>query len=287
MTPTNYPILFEQFLQEKQYIAGVSVKTIRTYRDSWKAFQKYQGEISFAGVKQFVITANQSGVSVGAINTFARSVNSFLTWLNREGHISEAIKIPKVKQPKREILTYSIEDAKKILSHKPRNVTEKRLLTILALLIDCGLRINEALSLTRDRIDFDNLLIRVIGKGDKERVVPFSLESRKILFRWMQSHERDIAFPTKDGRQLRYDNLRIDFLALLDRVGVEKSEGAFHAFRRFAARSYLRNGGNIRYLQLLLGHADIKTTTRYLDTDSETLRKEHSRLSPLEALKRR
>jgi site-specific recombinase XerD len=101
MTPTNYPDLFEQFLKEKQYIARVSLKTIRTYRDSWRAFQKYDGEIARLGVKQFVITANQSGVSVGAINTFARSVNSFLTWLNREGHMTEAPKIPKVKQPKR------------------------------------------------------------------------------------------------------------------------------------------------------------------------------------------
>ena len=284
---TNYSDLFEQFLQEKQYIGGVTPKTIRTYRDSWKAFQKYQGSVTVPGVKAFVITAGVAGVSAGGINTFARSVNSFLSWLHREGHISNALKIPKVKQAERIIQTYTAEQASAILRIKPTTHTEHRLLTILALLIDTGLRINEALTLTRDRVDFDNLVIRVEGKGQKERIVPFSIEMRKVLFRWLAGHKRQLVFPTVDGRRLRYDNLRADFVALLERNQIPKSEGCFHAFRRFAARQYLRNGGSIRYLQLLLGHADITTTTKYLDNDTDTLRSEHQRLSPLESLKRR
>jgi integrase/recombinase XerD len=285
---TNSPTdLFEQFIREKQYISGVTPRTIRTYRDSWKAFQRYQGEVSASGVKTFVITAGESGVSAGAINTFARSVNTFLTWLHREGHIAEHLKIPKVKQPKRIIPTYTADDVHRILSYKPRNVTETRLLTILALLVDTGIRIHECLSLVRESVDFDNLVIKVLGKGQKERIVPFSIEARKILYRYLQSHKFDVVFPTQDGRQIRYDNLRADFVALLEKVGVQQTEGCFHAFRRFCARQYLSNGGSIRYLQLLLGHADITTTTKYLDNDLATLQREHHQRSPLESVRRR
>jgi len=284
---TNLSEIFETFLREKKYISGVTDKTIRTYRDSWKAFLRYGGEPTESGVKAFVITAGERGVTPGAINTFARSVNSFLSWLLANGHIPKALKVPKVKQPKRIIPTYTPEEADRIMRHKPANLTEWRVMTILALLIDSGIRINEALILTRDRIDLDNLSIRVAGKGQKERVVPFSFECRKLLYRWLQSHKFDLVFPTIAGRKLRYDNLRADFLDLLGQVGVAKSEGAFHAFRRFAARQYLRNGGNVRHLQLLLGHSDIQTTTKYLDDDREMLQREHARLSPLESLKKR
>ena len=126
--------LFEQFLREKQYIAGVTPKTIRTYRDAWKGFGPYVGCVCVPYLTQqrlraFVVTAGESGVSAGAINTFARSVNSFLAWLHREGHIAEHLKIPKVKQAKRIIPTYTADDVHRILSHKPRIVTETRLLT--------------------------------------------------------------------------------------------------------------------------------------------------------------
>ena len=201
--------------------------------------------------------------------------------------LDRRFKVPMVKQPKRTLTTYSVEDARRILSHKPRHRTEHRLLAILALMVDCGLRVNECLTLTRDAVDFDNLVITVEGKGQKQRVVPFSIECRKVLFRWSASHSHALLFPNRDGGMLRYDNLRRDFLNLLDVVGVQKSEGAFHAFRRFAARQYLRNGGNVRYLQVLLGHSDIQTTTVYLDSDTEALSLAHRKLSPLESLKKR
>lgn len=277
---------FEQFLKEKQYIAGVTTKTLRTYREAFTAFLRYRGEVSTAGVKAFVIEATQAGVKPGAVNSFARGINSFLSWLAENGHTPQRFKVPLVKQPKRTLTTYSTEDARKILSHKPRHRTEHRLLTILALIVDCGLRINECLTLARDAVDFDNLVITVEGKGRKQRVVPFSIECRKVLFRWSQSHAHDLLFPNRDGCMLRYDNLRRDFLQLLESVGVQKSDGAFHAFRRFAARQYLRNGGNVRYLQVLLGHSDIQTTTVYLDSDTEALSLAHRKLSPLESLKK-
>jgi len=81
------------------------------------------------------------------------------------------------------LTTYSIEDARKILSHKPATRTERRLLAILHLLVDTGARVDEVLSLSRDAVDWSNLLVKLYGKGQKERIVPISIECRKVLFR--------------------------------------------------------------------------------------------------------
>ena len=71
------------------------------------------------------------------------------------------------------------------MNSKPRLFSEHRLHALVALLLDSCLRIEEALELTRDKIDMDNLLVKVKGKGEKHRIVPMSLELRRVLHRWL------------------------------------------------------------------------------------------------------
>ena len=159
-------------------------------------------------------------------------------------------------------------------------------MALLYLLIDTGCRVSEALKLTRKAIDFENLLVTLKGKGSKERRVPISIECRKRLYHWLQTHDHEIVFCADSGGKMRYDNARRDFLAVLKAVKVKKSEGSFHAFRRYFGKSYIRAGGNPIYLQKLFGHASLQMTTRYVDADEESLQEAHKALSPLERLKR-
>jgi integrase/recombinase XerD len=154
-------------------------------------------------------------------------------------------------------------------------------------MVDTGARAKEVQTLKRGSIDWDSLLVTLKGKGGKERRVPISLECRKVLFRWLQTHQFDYVFATRTGAQLRYDNMRRDFLWLLNKAGVQKNEGSFHAFRRFFGKSYLRKGGNLIYLQKLFGHASLQMTQRYVEADEEDLQRAHRALSPLEGLKKR
>jgi integrase/recombinase XerD len=266
----------------------VSPNTIKSYKDGWRAFNKYgKAEISESGVKDFVIQAISAGLKPGAVNAFARSMNSFLTWLFETGHIKVHLKVPLQKTEKKVLQTYKPEDVVKIISSKPVRSTQKRVLAILLFLIDTGARVNEALTLTRKNVDFENLLVTLKGKGSKERRIPISLECRKALYRWMQTHNHELVFCSCDGNKLRYDNLRRDFLSILDAVGVEKSEGSFHAFRRFFGKQYIRNGGNLLYLQKTFGHSTLEMTKRYVEADEEDLQLAHKSLSPLERLKSR
>jgi integrase/recombinase XerD len=151
-------------------------------------------------------------------------------------------------------------------------------------MIDTGLRINECLTLERSKIDFDNLLLSVIGKGNKERIVPFSYELRKVLFKYAALHRFELMFCTKNGCKVSYDNILRDFYLLFGKLEI-KPDGAFHSFRRTFATNYVRNGGNPLVLQRLLGHTTLQQTNVYIKLITEDLQKEQHRTSLLNRLK--
>lgn len=281
--------LFELFLKEKQFLEGASPKTIYIYSQAWRAYKYYAGctcEVTKARARDFMITMIRAGeIEPGSANSYARSINSFLSWLHENDYMEEHLKVPLTKQSKRVLRTYSPEEVERIIRHKPKSKTGKRIMALLHLLVDTGARINEVLSLTRESIDWDNLLITLKGKGNKERRIPISLECRKHLFRWLNTHNHQLVFCTERGIKLRYDNIRRDFLVILRAVKVEKTEGSFHAFRRFFGKHYTRNGGNLLYLQKTFGHSSLEMTRRYVDADEEDLSRAHKSLSPLQSLK--
>src|SRR6266542_5385246 len=186
--------LFELFLKEKQFLDGVSPATIYIYSKSWLAFKRHKAEITKTGVKAFMVEMLSAGVKPSTANTYACSINSFLSWLHENDYTEEHLKVPLTKEPKRVLRTYSPEEVERIIRHKPKSRTGKRIMALLFLLIDTGARVNEALSLTRSEIDWDSLLVTLKGKGNKERRVPISLECRKHLFRWLNTHNHQLVF---------------------------------------------------------------------------------------------
>src|SRR4029450_4780731 len=156
-------------------------------------------------------------------------------------------------------------------------------------LTDTGVRIEEALGLRRADVDFDNLLLKVRGKGRKERLVPFSFELRRVLFRLEQLRSRqgwlacEWLFPTREGTKLGQRNALRAHYALLKRAGVPKS--GFHRLRHTFATSYLQNGGDVVRLSRVLGHAQLTTTMRYLHLVTTDLQKPHQQLSILNRLR--
>jgi len=85
--------LFETFLQEKKFLNGVTPKTISTYQCAYKAYQRVAGNElpTKQSLKQFVIQMQKNGMSVCGINSYARSLNSFLSWLYKENYVSEPL----------------------------------------------------------------------------------------------------------------------------------------------------------------------------------------------------
>jgi len=281
--------LFDQFIQEKLYVKNLSPNTIEFFNYSYKAFRLIIKDKKVNLNKQiltnFIFGLKQKGKTTGAINAYIRGFNSFLSWLYENEHTKERFSLKQLKQEKKVMKTFSDIELKKIINWKPRTFPDQRLHAILCLLIDTGCRIDEALGLKREDVNFDQLIIKVMGKGNKERVVPISIELRKVIYKFMQRHKFELVFPSLQGEKLLYDNTRRDFCDLMAELKIENFDGAFHAFRRKFARSYVKNGGNLFYLMKALGHTTLTMSKKYCEVDEQDLKETHVKVSLLKRLK--
>ena len=148
--------------------------------------------------------------------------------------------------------------------------------------LDTGLRVNELVSLLRNDVDFQNFTLRVNGKGNKHRLVPMSVELRKVVYRHLSKHNYPLVFCTLQGRKLSKRNLLRDFKELCVALRVVNVRCSLHTLRHSFAVNYLRAGGNLYYLQRILGHSSITTPERYLRSlGIADLQKVHDGLSLL------
>jgi len=284
---------FELFVKEKRFLTNVTNKTLSWYRASWAAYNHYLKaenlacELNKAQLQGFMIHLRERGISAISANTYARAINSFLSWLFENDYLKEHLRIKKLKEEEKVMPTYSRKDLEAFLSWKPKRWYEKRMYALICTLIDTGARIDiELLDLRRGDIDFDNLLIRLMGKGGKERLVPMSLDLRKILFNWLKTHNHEFVFPTKKGYRQSHRNLLRDFYELCDQLGIKSARNSFHTFRHTFATEYLRNGGGELYLQKTLGHTTLSTTRKYAQITAQDLVEKHMQNSLLSRIKR-
>lgn len=295
--------LFARFLEEKRYLANVSPSTVIFYQNSYRALKKILGEqllstpeapvpLTKQLLKSFVIGLQESGVAVSSINCWSRGINSFLSWLYENEHLTEKLRIKLLPEEKKRKPTYTEAELKALLSWKPSTWTEWRLYALIHFLIDTGARINEALTLTRAKIDFDNLLLTIKGKGNKERVIPMSPELRKVLYSWLKKHSFDLVFPNRDRAKLRPSNIRRDLKALYKKLGISTT-GSFHKFRHTFGYNFARTVATVTgdahngifHLQQQLGHTTLQTTKIYVDIQPEDLALMHKKTSILSRLK--
>jgi len=280
--------LFDQFKTERRYLQNVSPKTLEWYTYSFRAFRADFEGVAIAtqsvkeAVKRGVVNLASSTLQPSSINDYVRAMNAFLRWCHAEGHLSELIKLGYLKEERKVIQTFSPQQIKALLSWKPRTFSDYRLHALVATLLDCGLRIQEALELRREQVDLENLLVKVKGKGEKHRIVPISFELRRVLYRWLGKHKFGLVFPTLQGREQNQRNMLRDLKDLGRRLSITGVRVSFHTFRHTFAVSYLRAGGNLFYLSRILGHSSVTTTEKYLQSlGVEDLQAVHDRLSLL------
>lgn len=186
------------------------------------------------------------------------------------------------------IATLRPEQVQQIIAYRPRGKYQHRTHALMLLLLDSGMRISEALSLRRSDVDLENLLCRIShAKGGRHRVVPLSLEVRKVMWKWMRTHENELVFPSRSGTMLKRRNILREFKQFAVRLGIIGVRFSPHTLRHTFSIFYLRKGGNLFYLAKILGHTSVKTTERYLQSvQTEDLQAVHSGLSLLSVAQR-
>jgi integrase/recombinase XerD len=291
----NHPLakLCDQFLQERRYLKNVTRSTLVWYQ---VAFKNYLASVEVdapplptkASLLNFVVQQRDRGVRPVTCNTYIGAMNAFCRWLHEERHLAESLKLKKLRVERRVLTLLNDTQLRHLLSFRPKTFRLHRTHLAVCLVLDTGIRVSEMLTLRRDDVDFDNLILKVFGKGRKERLVPFSPELRKRTFRFDQQRAKkgirgDGVFDGFEGTQWEKRNATASLYVLQDKLGLTRF--GWHRLRHTFATNYLRHGGDIVRLSMVLGHTQITTTQRYLHLLTEDLSASHRKVSILSRLR--
>ncbi|MEH7401603.1 tyrosine-type recombinase/integrase [Gottfriedia acidiceleris] len=235
-----------------------------------------------------------TGLRPTSVNIRLRIYRTMCNFWYNEGYIETNpmanIKMVKTDQHE-EVPGIPDEDIDRLLNYlDDRQFAEWRDKTLILLLLDTGLRINEALSLTIDQIDFADYTLLVpseVAKNRKNREIPLT---REVAKRLRELHDETCGyfgnvehiFYNAYGEPLTPDSFRQRLTRIRRKLGIERIHP--HMFRHTFARNYVLNGGDIFTLQKILDHADIQTTRKYVQVDNEHIRNQHNRFSPVKRL---
>ncbi len=194
--------------------------------------------------------------------------------------------LPKaLSQPETEKLLAALEPGLPYLKSKSASALQARDRAMLVLLYATGLRVSELTGLTPHNIDLNQGYLRVRGKGQKERIVPFAPYAGALLQSYIEHHrlslgpKGDALFVNHQGSQLTRQGFWKLLKELARQAGLKKSISP-HVLRHSFATHLLEGGMNLRGLQMLLGHSDLSTTQIYTQITPEHLKDAHKRYHP-------
>ncbi|WP_148861922.1 site-specific tyrosine recombinase XerD [Marinobacter fonticola] len=234
------------------------------------------------------------GMAAGAqASTAARRLSGlrrFYRFLLREGLIAEdpTLRIDSPSQPKRLPDTLSEQDIESLLSEPDPSVAiELRDRAMLEILYGCGLRVSELVNLTVDQVNLRQGVVRITGKGGKERLVPMGEEALDWLVRYMREARGDLLkqrtadalFPGNRAQPMTRQTFWYRIRHYASRAGIQKKLSP-HTLRHAFATHLLNHGADLRVVQMLLGHADLSTTQIYTHVARQRLQDLHKAHHP-------
>lgn len=196
------------------------------------------------------------------------------------------VKIP--RPPKKVIATFSEKQLNAVLQAvNTASPSGFRDWVMILVLLDTGLRASELTGLTVGGVNLDEGLLKVCGKGNKERVVPVGARVQKAIWKYLNRHRprpanplRPALFLTASGQPITTDRLRAIIEKYTGRAGIEGVRCSPHTFRHTFAISYLRNGGDVFSLQRILGHSSLEIVRIYVNLAVADVKACHRRFSP-------
>jgi site-specific recombinase XerD len=226
------------------------------------------------------------------VHGHVRTIRAFCNWLVTEGLI-EASPARDLKPPKvcrKVISTLSDDEIRAILDIlAPADSSNARNKTIFMLLLDTGLRMGELINLKMDDVHMNDGLLKVMGKGKKERIVPMGSNAQRALQRYLFRNRPKPAhsgienvFLSVHGVPLTDNSVKLVFSRLAKRSGVGRLHA--HLCRHTFATRFLINGGDVFTLQQILGHSTLEMVRHYVNLASNHVAIQHQRFSPLDRL---
>ena len=276
---------------------NLSGNTIQYYAYRLLAFSRYLAakdgpfapmSITTRTLREFLTEETENTSSSTATHDYI-TLSCFFNYLANDGFIENnpMAKVDKPKRRKTIIHTFSMEQVDSILSTCGKDFVGVRDTAIIMMLVDCGLRASELAELRAEDFNWAENTVLVLGKGDKERVVPFGQATRQALSAYGARRgavEGDGFFISTLGTQLDRYRLRDIIISRCKLAGIMGIRCSPHTFRHTFAVQYLRNGGDVFSLQKLLGHSDLTMTRRYAELSQTDVQDKHRLYSPADRL---
>lgn len=260
---------FSVFIKH-QHLLNNSPATIETYTVVISKFIEWVGDIDCAALTADKVNDYnlylRDCVQLVSVRTYIRHIRVFVHYCIRKKwcpDIYNDIVIPKKTVKVVEILTP--EEIKNLMGQFGNDFYGLRNMSMVMLMLDCGLRANEVITLVPDNVNYKYKYVKVCGKGNKERIVPLGNSLVEVLKRYMlrRPSYADLLFVSAVGDPLKRSAFKKLFKKLRDRTGIKRLHP--HLLRHTFATNYLLySDGDIYKLSMLLGHSDVTTSEIYL-----------------------
>ena len=279
----------DYLLIEKKY----SINTINSYRNDLNIFREFMpddlNKINFKKLREYLKYLKDLKLSEKSIAHNITVLRSFYKYLMIEKIVSvnpiALIELPKIKKTIPNVLSY--EEINKLLDIKITDKYSARNKAMLELMYASGLRVSELINVKISDIDLENAIIRTIGKGDKERIIPLGDYAICAIKIYMDGYREsllingvnDYLFINNHGNKMT----RVGFFKIIKKLAREKdikTNFSPHTLRHSFATHLLDAGADLRSIQELLGHSDIKTTQIYTHVSREKIRQDYENFHP-------
>ncbi|MDF1820271.1 MAG: site-specific tyrosine recombinase XerD [Alcanivoracaceae bacterium] len=300
--PVHEPLV-DLWLDHAWMEKGLSEHSLSNYRRDLQRLvdwlhrrQQRLVQVDRAILFDYLSDLHRCGLSARTVSRHLSALRGFYRWALRDGHVSadptQQVDRPRTGQPLPK--TLSEADVEALLA-APDTATALGLRdrAMLEVLYAAGLRVSELVGLTVDQVNMRQGLVRIVGKGNKERLVPLGEEAMVWLQRYMRDgrpqlcadRQLDVVFPSQRAQPMTRQTFWHRLRQLAVRGGVTKPLSP-HTLRHAFATHLLNHGADLRVVQLLLGHSDLSTTQIYTHVARQRLQDLHQAHHPRSGTRR-
>lgn len=283
--------LLDQYEAYLQLERGLSANTLAAYRADAEKLARYLADIGVSvedvtidTLREFVAALFDIGISSRSQARIVAAIRSLFKYLRMERYVetdpAQQLESPGIGHHLPEVLSIEEIDAMERAIDYSKDEAVRNL-AIVETLYSCGMRVSELVNLELGRVMLDKMYIVVIGKGNKERLVPLSTSAAEAIRSYLEVRAagpvkpayRHILFLNRRGAQLTRVMIFYIIRELARRADIRKSISP-HTLRHSFATHLLEGGANLRAIQQMLGHESIATTEIYIHLDNTHLRRE-------------
>jgi integrase/recombinase XerD len=287
----TWDFTIKEFINFLRLERALSHNSIEAYRNDIKKFIQYleakrlsllPDQIETDHLQNFIHWINELGISPRSQSRVISGIKAFFRYLLIENYIqkdpTELIEAPKIGRDLPKVL--SVDEINKLIEAIDLSQAEgQRNKAIVETLYSCGLRVTELINLKLSNLYFNEGFIRIIGKGNKERLIPISNIAMKEIKYYLEDRNKlninpeheDILFLNRRGKQLT----RVMVFTIIKRLAQKanlKKDISPHTLRHSFATHLIEGGADLRAIQEMLGHESIITTEIYTHMDKKYLR---------------